>query len=319
MILAIDTSCYTTSLALMDSKSRLIADIRRLLRVEKGARGLRQSEALYAHNQNLPPMLEELFSSHTAAELTGIAVSSRPRPLADSYMPVFSAGLGIARILAATLQLPLYQYSHQEGHLAAALWSRELSWQESFLALHLSGGTGEVLHVQPHITAAAKSDIAYHIECIGDTDLPPGQFVDRIGVALGYPFPAGAALDELALSATSKDFRLSGSVKGMHISFSGPESAAQRAITNGIAPSEVAKAVFDNIGKSLAKVIETAQEKTNCDKIIIMGGVAASRNLRNYLAIPKVVFANAKYCSDNAVGIASLALKHSDDTSFSRV
>ncbi len=319
MILALDTSCYTTSLAIMDDQSRLIADMRRLLNVAPGALGLRQSDALYAHQQNLPQMLEELFSLHPPQQLTAIVASSRPRPEDDSYMPVFSAGLGVAKILSAALQLPLYQYSHQEGHLAAALWSKQLDWQEPFLALHLSGGTGEILYVEPYIAASLDQKTQYHIEVIGETDLPPGQFVDRIGVALGYPFPAGAALDQLALSATAKDFRLSGSVKGANISFSGPESAAERAIKAGIAPEQIALAVFDNIGKSLAKAITVAKANSKTDKVILMGGVAASRNLRNYLTKSEVVFANPKYCSDNAVGIASIAVKHGNLPGFTQV
>lgn len=312
MILAIDTSCYTTSLAIMDNHSRLIADSRRLLPVKENCRGLRQSEALYAHHQQLPQMIDELLRQNPAKQLTAVAAAARPRPLDGSYMPVFSAGKGIAQILSAALGLPIYSYSHQEGHLAAALWSCELDWQEPFIALHLSGGTGEILLVQPHIRAGSSPAISYHLEIIGQTDLPPGQFVDRIGFALGYPFPAGAALDRLALGADKPDLRLKTAVKGADISFSGPESAAQRAIAQGTDKEQIAWAVFENIAKSLLKAINYAKKQTNIDKVLLMGGVAASQNIRQYLADSEVVFANPKYCADNAVGIAFLALKESD-------
>ena len=314
MILGIDTSCYTTSVALMDQESRLICDMRRLLAVEKGARGLRQSDAVYAHTQNLPQLLDNLLQQYPAEQITAIAVSNKPRPQDQSFMPVFTSGYGVGRILAAALHLPLLCFSHQEGHLAAALWSAGLHWQEPFIALHLSGGTGEILQVepcQPTITNSLPSQyepLLYRISIIGDTDLPPGQFVDRVGVALGMDFPAGAQLDALATTATCRDFRLSGSVKGTHISFSGPESAAQRAITAGIEPSQIAAAVFDNIGKSLLKAIRAAKDNSGLDKVLLMGGVAASQNLRHYLAREKVHFAQAKYSSDNAVGTAAMGV-----------
>ena len=315
MILALDTSCYTTSLAVMDYEGRLIEDLRRPLAVKRGEKGLRQSDALYAHVQNLPPLVEEAFSRVPAKELTAIAVSSRPRPMEGSFMPVFTAGQGLARELAAALSLPLLQYSHQEGHLAAALWSAGLGWQQPFLALHLSGGTGEILKVTPLFpgeAAASEADSAfgsprYRIELVGDTDLPPGQFVDRIGVALGFPFPAGPHLDKLALTATDTEFRLSGSVKGTHISFSGPESAAQRAISQGLEPASIAAAVFANIGKSLAKAIKAARQLTGLEDVLLMGGVAASQNLRAALEPAGIRFALARYSCDNAVGTSSLA------------
>ena len=312
MILGIDTSCYTTSLAIMDFKGRLICDLRRPLAVAQGNRGLRQSDALYAHIQNLPGLAEEAFSIVPAGKLSAIAVSIRPRPLEGSFMPVFTAGHGMARQLSAALGIPLIAYSHQEGHLAAALWSAGLNWQQDFLALHLSGGTGEILQVSP--AADPVSPTRYQISIIGDTDLPPGQFVDRIGVALGYPFAAGPHLDKLALTATDKSFRLSGSVKGTHISFSGPESAAQRAISKGVEPAAIAAAVFDNIGKSLSKAIAAAREQSGINDVLLMGGVAASSNLRNYLEKDRINFAKAKYSSDNAVGIAWLGTKNAVKT-----
>lgn len=310
MILGIDTSCYTTSVALMDQQGRLISDMRRLLSVEHGARGLRQSDAVYAHNQNLPQLLAELFREHSAKQLKAIAVSCRPRPQDDSFMPVFTAGCGTAQILAAALRLPLFSFSHQEGHLAAALWSAGLHWQEPFIALHLSGGTGEILLVEPGAQSCSPSPDGeqrlYRISIIGDTDLPPGQFVDRIGVALGMNFPAGAELDALALNASCRDFRLSGSVRDTHISFSGPESAAQRAVKAGVEPAQIAAAVFDNIGKSLLKAIRAAKAAYGLERVLLMGGVAASQNLRRYLESEQVCFAQARYSSDNAVGTAAL-------------
>lgn len=317
MILALDTSCYTTSVAIMDTSGRLICDVRRPLSVERGCRGLRQSEALFAHVRNLPGALAEAFAVCPAAQLTRIAVSTQPRPETGSYMPVFTAGISAAETLAAALRLPLLGFSHQEGHIAAALWSAGLTWQEPFLACHLSGGTGELLLVTPRPVAALPAApagqiipagcAAYRIEIIGDCDLPPGQFVDRVGVALGCDFPAGAALDRLADSAVKREFRLSGSVRDCRISFSGPETAAQRAVAAGVEPAEIAAAVFANIGKSLHKAIARARERYHLERVLLMGGVAASGNLRNYFLRENVDFAAPPYAGDNAVGLAALS------------
>ncbi len=301
MILGIDTSCYTTSIAFVDEEGRLLQEFRRPLTVAQGERGLRQSEGLFCHVKQLPELMEAAAACPElqGRRLAAVAVSSRPRPAAGSYMPVFLAGESLARSLAAGQQLPLYRFSHQEGHIRAALYSLGLDWPDPFIALHLSGGTGEILRV-------TRAGPGYAITVIGDCDLPPGQFVDRVGQALGLPFPAGPHLDQLARTAQSRAFRLSGSVKGLRISFSGPEAAAQRAIAQGVAPAELAAAVFDNIGKSLAKAIAAARAETGLERVLLSGGVAASACLRHYLAREGVCFGQPRFSGDNALGIACL-------------
>lgn len=305
MIIGIDTSCYTTSLAVFDLAGRLLCEKRRLLQVRAGECGLRQSEALFCHVKQLPELMEELTAELTAEagplRPRAVCVSTRPRPVSGSYMPVFLAGQGLARSLAAAWGVPLYETSHQEGHLAAALWSAGLAWQEPFLALHLSGGTGEILAVAPR-------PAGFEAKTVGDTDLPPGQFVDRVGVALGLPFPAGPALEKLASAAVRRDFRLSGSVKGTHISFSGPEAAAQRAVKRGVEPAQIAAAVLDNIAKSLTKAIQAARGQTGYSRVLLMGGVAANQRIREKLQPLQVSFAKAEHSGDNACGVALIGL-----------
>ena len=304
MIIGIDTSCYTTSVAIVDEAGRLLAEGRRLLSVASGERGLRQSEGVFTHVKQLPQVLEEVLSQAEPGwgTMQAVAVSVRPRPLAGSYMPVFLAGEGTARALSAALGCPLYRFSHQEGHIEAALASAGLNWQAPFLALHLSGGTGELLWVEP---VDPDQGIGYSIQQIGDTDLPPGQFVDRVGVSLGLPFPAGPDLEKLAGNVQGA-FRLSGAVRGCHISFSGPESAAQRAIQAGVPPEEIAAAVLDNIGKSLEKAVCYAMEQRNCRFVLAAGGVAANGRIRRRLEKIGVRFADPHFAGDNAFGIARL-------------
>jgi len=306
MILAFDTSCYTTSVAVLAHDGRLLADKRRLLPVSKGACGLRQSAALFAHMQALPELLEQALADSGALSIQAVAFSSRPRPQPDSYMPVFLAGRQAGRLLSLAWACPCWDFSHQEGHIAAAAWSKALAWREPFLAAHLSGGTGEIL-------LACPQEHGFSLEIMGGSDLPAGQFIDRVGVALGLPFPAGPALEQLALSAKPAALRLKGTTKGAQMSFSGPESAAQRLIAQGVDGAALAQAVLANIGQSLSKALQAAAKASGCKQALITGGVAANSLIRAQVEQEapdlELHFALPAYAGDNAVGIALLADK----------
>ncbi|HHX75194.1 MAG TPA: O-sialoglycoprotein endopeptidase, partial [Firmicutes bacterium] len=247
MFLGIDTSCYTTSLAVLDNQGRLLADERKLLPVAAGRRGLRQSEGVFLHLQHLPPLMEALAAQLGPLSLSAVGVSSRPRPVEGSYMPVFTAGTSFARVLAATCGIPCLQLSHQEGHLLAGMWSIGFT-ADGFYALHVSGGTTELLAVQTGDTL--------QITLVGGTqDLHAGQFIDRTGVALGLPFPAGPHLEALAKTA-AQAVQIPISVKDCMLSFSGPESHVQRLLADGKADrAAVARGVEHCIAKSLRRII----------------------------------------------------------------
>ena len=197
IVIGFDTSNYTTSVAAFDGESG--ENVSRLLPVKAGELGLRQSEALFSHIKRLPELSDRLFAPLDPRELGAVGVSTRPRAVEGSYMPCFLAGESQARVLASALHLPLFEFSHQQGHIAAVLWSAgrlDLLGSE-FLAWHLSGGTTELLLV--------RSDPSGEIQCEkigGTTDISAGQLIDRTGQLLGLDFPAGKALDALANEAT---------------------------------------------------------------------------------------------------------------------
>lgn len=346
MILGIDTSNYTTSVAVVSKEQQLLFDQRTVLRVEEGERGLQQSAAVFQHLQNLPGLLAAALSEYRG-EITGVCYSAKPRSLVDSYMPVFRVGEGFAQTVAATLGVPLYASTHQEGHIMAGLWSAGYEPTGPFLAMHLSGGTTDLLMVEPVANG-------FKIETLGSSsDLHAGQFVDRIGVKLGLPFPAGPALEELAqgawveaevnegLTVTGLEDRgresaiesstnldagqvvnhpgqhplitLPSSVSGYTISFSGPCSAAERAIDSGEDSGLVAFAVFRCIANSTEKVLKRAIAETGLKQILFVGGVASNQLIKTRLqrlthpAIgAKLYFAEPRYSRDNAVGIGVL-------------
>jgi hypothetical protein len=141
-----DTSCYTTSVALARD-GQIIASRRRLLTVEQGERGLMQSEGVFQHETRLPELIEQLMQEAGVQKIDAVGASTRPRPVDGSYMPVFTVGEGYGRSLAAVLGVPFIATSHQEGHIRAAMVDTALTYGEEILAVHLSGGTTEVLHV----------------------------------------------------------------------------------------------------------------------------------------------------------------------------
>ena len=149
LCIGIDTSSYTTSVACVDNGSVLF-EKRTVLSVPMGQRGLRQSEALFQHNKNLPALLEALFDQVQGQEMQAVGVSVSPTDRPGSYMPVFLAGKLAAVAVAGALRVPLTETSHQIGHIRAALYGNEQLFKlERFLAVHLSGGTTDVLMVEP--------------------------------------------------------------------------------------------------------------------------------------------------------------------------
>lgn len=299
--LGFDTSCYTTSAALAEN-GKLIASRRRLLTVEMGGRGLMQSEGVFQHETRLPGLIEELMGEAGGVHIDAVCASARPRPVDDSYMPVFTVGEGYGRSIAAVLGVPFYATSHQEGHVRAAMVDTGIKPGDEFLAVHLSGGTTEVLHVSEN----GMNLIG------GSNDLHAGQFVDRVGVKLGLGFPAGPALEEMARRGKA-DNRLPIWVRGNECSFSGCESAAQRLIDqSGISPDDMAAEVFQCIARTLSKMLANCAEQAGVKKVLLAGGVASSTYLRELLPERlhkmrvklKLSWGRPELSGDNACGVA---------------
>lgn len=305
-VVGFDTSAYTTSLAAVDEQGRIVFDGRRLLPVPPGGRGLRQSVAREAHRRNLPELLEALFETVPRQDLRAVAVSDRPRPVEGSYMPVFLEGLGAAETLSANLGLPLYRFSHQEGHIAAIRNFSPLKDDEGFLCYHLSGGTTELLEVRNGRIAIIG----------GSRDLSAGQLLDRVGVALGLGFPAGPAMDCLAAPSPAPDWpegRLLTRVpvKGAWFHLSGIESQCQRLICKGVPASRLVPEIFERLAESLSQSILEGRRASGLRQVLMAGGVSQSRTLRALLRakIPETELNFGEYGADNGIGVAVLGGK----------
>jgi N6-L-threonylcarbamoyladenine synthase len=299
MIIGMDTSCYTTSLAVIDAAGRISLNRRMLLEVESGAKGLRQSDAVFQHVRNLPKLLGD---DCKVGGITAVIASVTPRPVERSYLPVFSVGASYGATLAKIMGVPFFSTSHQEGHIRAGLY-QQTAPDGPFLAWHISGGTSELLLATPEHFGYALRKIG------GSTDLHVGQFVDRVGVALGGPFPAGPYLEELALRSDWNKPALPVAVQGLDISFSGPASAAERMMAQGVTGPDIAWQVFKSIGQSLCRVTLRAVREYRISRVLMVGGVASNGIIREDLlregnkAGVEFVFAPSGLSSDNAVGV----------------
>ncbi|GGK19068.1 O-sialoglycoprotein endopeptidase [Caldalkalibacillus thermarum] len=319
-VLGIDTSHYRTSVCLVDDGYKIVAEQNPILPVKEGKLGLQQSQAVFEHLKQWPALLNKLgLSQEDKRQIRAVGVSTAPRPVEDSYMPVFKAGEVLAETIAYFLSVPLFKTTHQEGHIAAGEFSVGTRLPSPFIAVHFSGGTSEILHCE-------RTERGYKIKRAGGTlDLHAGQFVDRVGVKLGLPFPSGPHLEKLAsewerTGANNRDFPVIPSyVKDGAFSFSGPATAALRLIEeNRYEPGQIARAVEHTLFKTLEKALRHVITMFDCRHILIVGGVAANSYLRKKLKEKlehravgaQLYFAPPKYSTDNAFGVACLTLQY---------
>ena len=297
--LGLDTSNYTTSLAWC-CEGKVIQK-KSPLPVKAGELGLRQSDAVFHHVQGLPALMEALFTQ--SVELSAVGVSTRPRDVEGSYMPCFTVGHSAARQLCAALALPLYEFSHQCGHIMAALYSAgQLSLRrERFLAFHVSGGTTEALLVEPDAEKVIRA------RCIAGTlDLNAGQAIDRVGVMLGLPFPAGPMLEKLAI-ASEERFSVKPAMKGADCCLSGIENQCKTMWERGAAKESVARFCLDAILGTLIQMTQGILEEYGTLPLVFSGGVMANSILRAALTGRfGAHFAAPEFSADNAAGIAVL-------------
>ena len=301
LFLGLDTSNYTTSAALVDSTAKDIQSVGRLLPVGEGQLGLRQSDAVFHHVKALAEVVRGLAGDMRS--VSAIGVSTRPRPVDGSYMPCFTVGIMAAELLGHVLGVPVYEFSHQEGHIAAVLYAaqREELLKTPHLAWHLSGGTTELTYVTPGDASVLN------IEKIGGTsDISAGQLIDRIGVSLGLKFPAGREMDALSEASESRE-KFSVKLNQLEFSLSGMENQAKARIKKGERREDVARFVINTVSNAVLKCTLAAKERYGDIPVVLSGGVAGNRGLRRALVKLMPVCAEARFSSDNAVGAAVLS------------
>ena len=298
----IDTSNYTTSIAYFDGDAG--ENCSRLLPVKQGELGLCQSDAVFSHIKSLPELSGRLFSHFSGKDIDVVGVSTRPRAVEGSYMPCFMVGYSHARMLAETLKVPLVEVSHQQGHVAAALWSSghmELM-DQPHLAWHLSGGTTELLLVEPEGKNVTCTKIG------GTSDISAGQLIDRTGQLLELPFPSGKHLDQLSMEAIGKDvFRVK--CDNMTFSLSGVQNKVQQFYAVHANPAETAAYALRCVCTAVVAATEQAKKAYPGLPAVFSGGVASNRMLRQAVEHLNPVFSPPQFSTDNAMGVAVLAMR----------
>ena len=305
-VIGIDTSNYTTSIAFFDGTQG--ENCSRLLPVKAGELGLRQSDAVFAHVKSLPELSGRLFSHIRAENITAVGVSTRPRAVEGSYMPCFMVGYSHAKLLADTLHVPLVEVSHQQGHVAASLWSAEHMelMDQPHIAWHLSGGTTELLLVEPEGKNVRCTKIG------GTSDISAGQLIDRTGQLLGLPFPAGKHLDALSQGAADKEvYRVK--CKDMTFSLSGIQNKVQQYYEKSGDGAETAAYALRCVAFAVSAATRQALEAYPGLRVVFSGGVASNSMLRQTLSPFDPVFAQPQFSTDNAMGVAVLAHRAVED------
>lgn len=299
-VLGLDTSNYTTSAAVFDGQNGWNEG--RLLEVRPGELGLRQSDALFQHVKRLPELFSRLEQAGLLQNIEAVGASTRPRAVEGSYMPCFLAGASQGQSLAHTLGVPFFAHSHQQGHLAAAAWSagRLDLLDRPFLAWHLSGGTTELLRVEPDGTSVRAEIVG------GTSDISAGQLIDRTGVLLGLQFPAGKALDALYDQADAcLDYRVK--LQELSFSLSGMENKVKQLAAAGEKPANIARFTLDTVIGVVLRATREAQSRWPGLPVLCSGGVASNRQLRGALEQGcQAIFAQSQYATDNAMGTAIL-------------
>ena len=307
IFLGIDTSNYTTSVAVCNGEGRIVLNIKKLLDVKEGERGLRQSDALFSHTRNLPEVMRSLRcffeTDYPDAEIAAVGCSATPRDIEGSYMPCFLSGVAAAEAVGATLKCPVYRFSHQNGHVMAALYSSGkvdlLERGKPFAAFHVSGGTTEILLVTPQYKGFAVEQIG------GSADMNAGQAIDRTGVLMGMKFPCGREMESLCADVPYRKSKVS--VKGLECNLSGLENLAaklyeqtgDRAITSAFC--------FDFVSDTIKRLTENLRELYPDIPVIYAGGVMSNRRIAAFLrSLGNVYFSEPEFSSDNAAGTALL-------------
>ncbi len=306
LYIGVDSSNYTTSVAVC-ADGEMIANLKRPLPVREGERGLRQSDAVFAHIKNFPSLMEELTPHLRGSAVRAVACSTKPRDEEGSYMPCFLAGQAVASALSAAFDVPLVPVSHQSGHIMAAVYSAGAGalLDCPFAAFHVSGGTTEVLFVEPTGTD-------FSVKLIGETaDLNAGQLIDRIGVKLGLRFPCGPALEQLAATANRTGMpRPKISVKDCRCNLSGGENSALSVYEKTKDPALTAAYVMEFIALTLEAMRDDVRRRYPRIPIVFAGGVMSNQMLQARLADPApAFFARPAFSADNAAGVALLGCR----------
>ena len=221
-------------------------------------------------------------------------------------MPCFLAGVSVAKSLSAVNTIPLYTFSHQQGHIAAAAFGSGKAeiLNSPFIAFHVSGGTTEALLVKPSESSFIKAELVAQ-----SNDLNAGQLVDRIGVMLGLQFPCGIELEKLANNYQGS-IKVKPSLKGSNCNLSGFQNKLTNLYNDTNDKAYVSAYTLKAISETLIAMTNSLISEYGYLPLIFAGGVMSNKIIRDdILKHYNAFFAPPEFSADNAAGIAFLGAK----------
>jgi len=307
-LLGIDTSAYTTSIAAVDSQTgEVIFDARKILTVPMGQKGLRQQDAVFQHLKNFPELMQNI--NFDISQIKTVSVSSRPRNVDGSYMPVFTVGQNYGKVIAKTLNCEYIEYSHQENHISASLIDNYKIINNNILAIHISGGTTEFLTVSKSIKGYDSNIIG------GSNDITFGQLIDRIGTVMEFQFPCGFHMEKYIENTQHiENIKLPKISGDNFINLSGMENYFKNLYELDKYKKEtIIYLLFRYVATCILNTIKNLSIDYNLNTIIITGGVASNSTIRKIVLEDlktkyKVIFPSKENSSDNAIGVAYMPI-----------
>jgi len=305
LILAIETSCDDTCVALITPEGEILANVISSQSVHDRFGGVVPEIASRQHLTLLPAVLDEALrkADVTLDDVTLVAATRGP-----GLVAALLVGFCAAKSLAAARELPFVPVDHLHGHLAASFLAPS-SFEPPFLALIASGG---------HTLLADVSDRGPDLHVIGQTlDDAAGEAFDKGARLLGLGYPGGAALEKLAATGDPEAFAFPAGARmaGLDFSFAGLKTALLYKVRElGDAEAErlradLAASYQRAIVKALTIRVQRALKQTGAKRLAVGGGVAANGPLRESLGAlgVEIDVPPRSLCTDNAAMIASAA------------
>ncbi len=303
IVLGIDTSCDDTGIGIVKN-GKVLANLvasQTLLHAPYG--GVIPEKASREHLTVIDRLLEQTLKKAkiTLNDLTAISATYGP-----GLVGALLVGLNYAKALAWAKDLPFIAIHHLEGHIASCMLEKDVS--PPFLCLIASGGHTSLFKVETWGN--------YHE--LGKTlDDAAGEAFDKVARLLGLGYPGGPPLSKLAEKGNPKAFPFTIPLKqqqGFDFSFSGLKTAVATLVREQpeANKADIAASFENTIVESLARVSLKAAKKTGYETLIIAGGVAANKRLRERFARVdlKVFFPPLELATDNGTMIALAAYEH---------
>jgi N6-L-threonylcarbamoyladenine synthase len=304
-VLAIESSCDESAVAILDEASGLLAhELYSQIDLHRVFGGVVPELASRDHVRRLLPILRSAMAKAGTRpqDLDGVAYTAGP-----GLIGALLTGAALARSLAYAWQVPAIGVHHLEGHLLAPLLEGDAP-PFPHVALLVSGGHTMLMEV------AAVG--VYRL--LGETrDDAAGEAFDKAAKLLGLPYPGGPELARLAEGGTEGALELPRPMldrAGLEFSFSGLKTAVLHAVREreltAQRKADIARAAQEAIVDTLVAKAVRALEHTGLDVLVVSGGVSANRQLRTRLAEElsrhggRAYFPRIEFCTDNAAMIA---------------